>query len=332
MIKSNTLEEIKKQLDISKNIIISTHTNPDGDAIGSEIAFRNLCTFLGKKAVIINDTIIPQNLKFIDQTDSILTFDKSRDIQHFYTADLIVILDLNDPKRLKTVQEPTEKSKAHKVVIDHHIDPQKFANSYFIDTEATSTGQLIYNFISMYPDFTIDKETSTALYSAIMSDTGSFRFPRTNSETHKTIARLIDCGADPVSIYDNIYNTSSLSATKILGEALSNMKLYLDGKLCLMMITDDMFRRTGAKNEDIDNFVEKTLALKGVVIGIMISNMPQKNEIRVSLRSKGNFSARDVAVKFGGGGHFHAAGARLFDISLDEAKSKIIEEVAKHFN
>lgn len=332
MIISSTLLEIKKHLDKSKNIIISTHTNPDGDAIGSEIAFRNLCLFLGKKVVIINDSATPDNIKFLDTTDSLLTFDKSRDIQHFYSADLIVVLDLNDPKRLRSVQEPVEKSKAFKIVIDHHIDPKKFANSYFIDTEATSTGQLVFNLIGLYPEFSIDSYTATALYAAIMTDTGSFRYPRTNAETHKTIANLIENGADPVSIYDNIYNTNSFPATKILGEALSNMKVYLDGKLCLMMITDDMYRRTGAKNEDIDNFVEKTLALKGVVIGVIISNMPQRNEIRVSMRSKGDFSAREVAVKFGGGGHFHAAGARLFDISLDEAKSKIIEEVARHFS
>lgn len=328
----NDLDRVKNQLNKSKNIIISTHTNPDGDAIGSEIAFKNLCISLGKKAVIINDTETPDNLKFLDSEKCIITFDKARDIHHFYSADLIVILDLNDPKRLKSVQEPTQNSKAFKIVIDHHIDPQKFADLYAINTEATSTGQLVYNLIKLYPDFKFDSSTATSLYAAIMTDTGSFRFPRTSSDTHHTIAKLIDFGADPVSIYENIYNSGSLAATRILGEALSNIKLYLDGKLCLMMITDDMFRRTGAKNEDIDNFVEKTLALQGVQIGALISNMPNRNEIRVSFRSKGSVSARDVAVKFGGGGHFHAAGARLFDMSLDDAKSKIIEEIAKQIN
>jgi phosphoesterase RecJ-like protein len=317
------------KLSNSKNIIITTHTNPDGDAIGSEIAFKELCDFLGKKAVIINDSETPSNLKFLDPDNSILVFNKSRDIQHFYSSDLIIILDLNDPKRLKSVQEPLLNSKAYKIVIDHHIEPCKFADLYAINTNATSTGQLIKNFGDLFEKYKLNTKAATALYAAIMTDTGSFRFPRTDSETHKSIADLIDFGADPVSIYENIYNTNSIQATKILGEALSNIKLYLDDKLCIMMITDDMFRKTGAKNEDIDNFVEKTLSINGVKVGVLLANIPGKNEIRLSFRSKGDYSARDIASVFGGGGHFHAAGARLFDVSLDEAKSKVIEVAAK---
>ncbi|MBX3042927.1 MAG: DHH family phosphoesterase [Candidatus Kapabacteria bacterium] len=322
---------VKDKIEKSRYIIISTHTNPDGDAIGSEIALRNLVKHLGKKVYIINDSPTPDNLKFLDTENSILHFDKSRDIQHFYSADLIIIVDLNDPKRLKSVQEPVSNSRAFKIVIDHHIEPQKFADLYAINTEETSTGQMIFNLIRIFENFIIDSQTASAIYAAIMTDTGSFRFPGTNQETHITIGKLIECGADPVSIYDNIYNTGSLAATHILGEALRNIKLYIDGKMSLMMITDDMFRSTGAKNEDIDNFVEKTLALKGIQLGVLISNMPSKNEIRVSFRSKGVISARQLAAKFGGGGHFHAAGARLFDMSLDDAKSKIIEEAAKLF-
>ncbi|MDT3741460.1 MAG: DHH family phosphoesterase [Candidatus Kapabacteria bacterium] len=323
------LNKVKEKLDKSKYIIITTHTNPDGDAIGSEIAFKNLCLQLGKKAYIINDSETPSNLKFLDNANSILVFDKARDIHHFYSADLIVILDLNDPKRLKSVQEPIQNSKAYKIVIDHHIEPQKFADLYVVDIDSTSTGQMINDLLNLFPEFKLDTDSANALYAAIMTDTGSFRFPRTDSDTHRTIAELLDAGADPVVVYDSVYNTNSISSTKILGEALSNIKLYLGGKLCIMMITDDMFRRTGATNDDIDNFVEKTLAIKGVQLGVIIANIPGKNEIRVSFRSKGEFSAREIAGVFGGGGHFHAAGARIFDMSLDDAKSKIIEEVSK---
>jgi len=322
-------DKLKNKVLKSNYIIISTHTNPDGDAIGSVIAFRNLCWELGKKAFIIIDSVVPENLKFLDTQNTILIYDKGRDIQHFYAADLICVLDLNDSKRLKSVQSPVQNCKAFKIVIDHHIEPQKFADMYVMDTEATSTGQLVKDFYSFFPEIEINQESATALYAAIMTDTGSFRFPRTNTKTHIHIADLIKCGANPVSIYENIYNTNSLQATKILGEALSSIKLYLDGKLCLMMITDDMFRRTGAKNEDIDNFVEKTLSIKGVQIGVLMANVFGKNEIRVSFRSKGSFSVRDVAASFGGGGHLNAAGARLFDMSLDDAKSKVIEEIAK---
>ncbi len=323
-------ERLRSKVQKSNYIIVSTHTNPDGDAIGSAIAFRDLCISLGKKCFIIIDSEVPSNLKFLDTDNSILVYDKSRDFQHFYSADLICILDLNDSKRLKSVQEPILNSSAFKVIIDHHIEPQKFADLYIVDTEIGSTGQLVKDFYSYFPDVLIKKHSATALYAAIMTDTGSFRFPRTNSTTHIHIADLIKCGADPVEIYEKIYNNNSLAATKILGEALCNIKTYLNGKLCIMTITEDMFRRTGAKNEDIDNFVEKTLSINGVIVGVMIAFVAGKDEIRVSLRSKGDFSVRDIASNFGGGGHLNAAGARLFAMNLDEAKSLIIEEVAKY--
>ncbi len=325
----NDLKKIKEKILSSQNIIISTHTNPDGDAIGSEIALYHLIKQLSRKVTIINDSKTPDNLSFLDNDGIILTGDNPTSINCFYSADLIIIVDLNDSKRLKSVQVPVSKSKAYKICIDHHIDPQDFADMYYVDTESSSTGQLIYDLICEFNDVKLNSEISTSLYAAIMTDTGSFRFPRTTPKVHRIIANLIENGANPVTIYDKIYNSNSMSATKILGEAMSGIKLYLDGILCLMVVTDDMFRRTGAKNEDIDNFVDKTLAINGVKIGILISNIPDKNEIRVSIRSKNDYSARELAVLFGGGGHFHAAGARLFDISLDDAKSKIIEIAAK---
>ncbi|GAB1371089.1 bifunctional oligoribonuclease/PAP phosphatase NrnA [Candidatus Kapaibacterium sp.] len=316
--------DIYKIVSSSKNVVISTHTNPDGDAVGSEIALFSLLKKLGKSVTILNDSPTPDNLKFIDPENAIRKYD-STDIQYILSADLIIIADLNDPKRLKSLQEPIQNSKARKLVIDHHIEPQKFADYYYINTDETSTGQMVFDIFKLFDNIEFDVTDSTALYSAIMTDTGSFRFPRTIPKTHHTIAELIQNGADPVSIYENIYNSNSLAATLILGEALSNIRLYLGGKLSIMMITDEMFRRTKAKNEDIDNFVEKTLSISGVALGVLIANVSGKNEIRCSFRSKGNISARDLAVQFGGGGHFHAAGARLFDMSLDDAKSKIVE-------
>lgn len=326
------LNKVKQQILKSKYIIITTHTNPDGDAIGSVIALRNLCLHLNKKVYIINDSPTPDNIKFLDYDNSILVFDPAKDIHHFYSADLIIFLDLNDVKRVKSLKDIVTKSNAFKIVIDHHTDPQKFADLYAVDTESTSTGQLIKNLIDLFEDYKYDKNSAAALYAAILTDTGSFRYPRTNSITHRTIADLIEYGADPVEIYEKIYNSISISVTKILGLALSNLSLYLDGKLSIMVVTDEMFRKTKAKNEDIDNFVEKTLSIAGVKMGVLISNIPGKNEIRLSLRSKGDVSVLEIAKILGGGGHFHAAGARLFDMSLDDAKSKVISLAVANLN
>lgn len=330
----NFEQNLKKAVELfhnSKNIIISAHTNPDGDAIGSELGLYNFAKKLGKNCKIINDSETPDNLRFLPNSEEIYTYDRFEFYQDFENADLIFILDLNDPNRLKNVKDSIVSTRATKIVIDHHMDPQQFADIYCIDTESTSTGELIYKFISEYGDEHFNKEIAEPLYTAILTDTGSFRHFRTDAEIHRIAAKLIECGADPVSIYDNVYNYNPLPVMRLLGDALSGMKLYFGGIVCVMSIPDSLLRKYSANNNDLEGFVEKTLSVRGVQIGVLISDIKQRSEIRISMRSKGNYSVQEIASRIGGGGHYHAAGARMYDVTIDEARSQLIQILAQYY-
>jgi phosphoesterase RecJ-like protein len=314
----------------AKNIVISTHTNPDGDAIGSELALYHYAKQYNKNIEIINDTPTPANLIYLKGSEVIKIFDEGDYRQKFLNADLIIVVDLNDSKRLKSVQESVLKSRAKKLVIDHHLEPQNFADYYLIDSTASSTGEIIWRLINEDMNSMINPETANAIYCAIMTDTGVFRFSNTNAVVHSIISRLIDFGADIVDSYNCIYNQNSLQSIHLLGEALQSISLYFNNQVSIMTITKDMFLRTKALNEDIDNYVEKTLSIRGVKFGVLIAHILDNDEIRLSFRSKDDFiSAREVAVNFGGGGHEQAAGARIFDNDIHAAKSEVLNVIGK---
>ena len=328
MDKYNNIHACFEIFNSADKLIITGHTNPDGDAIGSALALYRFAKNCGKQSRILFDSPLPHNMHFLNNGEYEV-YDSTEHGGVIAGSDAVFILDLNDSRRLKRLEKPILDSGKRKVVIDHHLEPQDFANYYYTDNNASSTAELIYNFIKFTDYDKLDKGVAEAIYTGILTDTGSFRFPRTDADLHRIIADLIDKGADPVKIYDSVYNQNSLDTTRLLGQALNQLKLYCDGKLCVMAISRDMLRNSNATNEDLEGFVEKTLTLKGVQIGVMISEMDYQDEIRVSLRSKGEFSVREIAMEFGGGGHFHASGARCFNCSLEEARSKVVQYCAE---
>ncbi len=310
----------------SSNIVITTHANPDADAIGSALALYIYGKANNKNITVINHSPTPFNLQFLPNANEILTFDDSL-ISTIKNADAIFILDLNDSSRLKSMQNAVLKSNAIKIMIDHHLNPTLFCDIYCTDTMASSTGELIWRFLACDDNDNIDNSIATNLYAAIMTDTGSFRFPKTTPELHIIIAKLIVEGANPYDIYDKIYNCNTINATRLLGKALSNIEVVCNDKVCIMAIPRSFILDTNSIDTDIDNFVDKTLSIEGTVFGIMMAEITDKDEVRVSIRSKGDYSAREIAIKFGGGGHFNAAGTRIFNKNLSSAKELVINEI-----
>ena len=328
MTENILIEEFQKLNSIlinSKTAVISSHINPDADAIGSELTLWNYLKNIGIETKVINISESPYNLKFLDFDNCILTFSPYLHNDFILNADLSFILDLNDLDRLSDMKEVIEKSKSKKILIDHHLYPKKFADLSIIDFESSSTGELIWRFLN-FNNFKIDKFSAQALYAAIMTDTGSFRFSKTNGKVHRIIGDLIDAGAEADFIYNQIYNRLPFKAIKLLGLAFSSLELFFEDKICIMTISNDDFLRTGAMEDDIENFVEKTLSIEGVLAGVLLVEVKSRNEIRISFRSKSNINVRDIAYEFGGGGHLQAAGAILKNISLKTAKEKIIEK------
>lgn len=324
--------QIRIAIKNAKNIIISAHQNPDGDAIGSALALYHLTTSMGIKTKIILSDAVPPNYKFLSGADKIEVYDKEKHFIDFLSVDTIIVVDLNDQKRLGRLKDPFMNTKVKKIMIDHHENPYYFASPIYSDPSASSTALLVYKLIASYDDYTISKEMAEALYTGIITDSGNFRYPRTTSQLHRVTAELIDCGADPVEIYEKIYNQNSQAFVKILAKSLDSMELYLDGKLCIMIITDQMLQETGTTNQDIDLFAERTLSIEGVIAGVMLSNLEDSDNIRISMRSKGEFSVAEVAKSMGGGGHFHAAGAREFNKDIFDVRDDIINTFREFIN
>ncbi len=207
------------------------------------------------------------------------------------------------------------------------IKSQKnFADYYLVDTTASSTGEILYKLLSQDKEIVWTPEIAECLYVAIMTDTGNFRFERTDGEVHRIVADLIDYGVDPVKLYNEVYNKIPFRAAKLMGIGYSRLESYYDGKLVLMPIYHKDFVETNSEEEDTEGFVESLLSIDGVVMSILMMEIVERNEIRVSIRSKGDFSARNLALQFGGGGHINAAGCRFHNSDFQEIKQKIIEK------
>lgn len=320
-----------EKINQSNNIILTTHENPDGDAIGSTLALYQYIRSLGKNVKVINYSPTPPYLEFISYADDILVYEIEQHKEYFMEADLIIVLDLNDIPRMKTVGEAILSSRAYKIIIDHHLEPKEFADLIVVDTDAPATGELIYKLIKSDSAFKMSKGIVDAIYIAILMDTGSFRFDRTDSEVHHIAADLIELGADPVVLYDKVYNIKTLNAVQLQSMSQATTELLFDGKFSIALVRREFFQQTNTQKHDTEGFVEDQLKVLGVEAGVLLTQTTDSSEIRLSFRSK-TISIREIAVHFGGGGHAHAAGARIIGKTIDEVKSDVIKEVTKIFS
>jgi phosphoesterase RecJ-like protein len=310
--------------------VLTTHVNPDGDGIGSEVALAAWLVEQGKMASVLNHSSTPDVYMFLDPHHRIKQFIEKEDSLAVTDADVIVVLDTNDPERLRSMKQHVLESRAIKICIDHHPDPAPFANHYIIDDDATSTGEIIYRLLVQSSPGNLSPLVAQGLYCAIMTDTGSFRYPRVDPEIHKIAAHLIECGADPVAIYGEVYEQWSAGRIQLLGETLASLKTEFDGRLAHVTITQETLKRTRTNEVDTDNFTVYPMNIKGVVTGILFLELA--NGMKISFRSRGDIPINELAKEFSGNGHKNAAGARLYSGSLELVKKEVLNAAAKYVN
>lgn len=324
--------ELKKLKDIilkNQSFLLTTHVNPDADAIGSEIAFYFILKELGKECYIINHSETPYNLTFLDKDKIIMKFEADKHSYLFKEMDVLVALDFNRSDRVVSMQKYFKESNKTKICIDHHQDQEDFADYFFVDTEYSATGQIVYDLITETGIVTLSEETAYPIYAAIMTDTGSFRFERTTPKIHKIAANLLEHGVNPNDVFDKVYDQSKFSKMKLLGKALDSMKLYGNSKeICYMVLTRKMFEETKALESDTDNFVNYSLSVEKVKMGLLFVELT--NGFKISFRSKGAIPVNKLAAKFGGGGHINASGARLMNENMYNFIPKVLTE-SEHF-
>ncbi|NRR91895.1 bifunctional oligoribonuclease/PAP phosphatase NrnA [Winogradskyella undariae] len=333
---TNQIPEIKALLSTPKNIVIVPHRNPDGDAMGSTLALCHYLKLYNHNAVIIAPNDYPDFLKWLPGDDSVLKFETQQQESNklINAAELIFTLDFNAFHRAGNLMaEALEKATATMIMIDHHQQPDNYAKYTYSDVSMSSTCEMVYNFIEMLGDAEkINADIATCLYVGIMTDTGSFRFPATTSRTHEVIGSLIAKGADNSQIHNNTFDTNSYSRLQLLGRALQNLKVIPELRTAYITLSQAELDEFNFKKGDTEGFVNYALSLKGIIFAAIFIESHQDKIIKISLRSKGEFSVNEFSrVHFHGGGHTNAAGGRSDD-DMQTTISKFISILPQYKN
>jgi phosphoesterase RecJ-like protein len=323
-------------LSTPKNIVIVPHKNPDGDAIGSALGLFHYLKLRHPNTVVIAPNDYPDFLKWIPGETSIVKFEsqQTESKKLIDEADIMFTLDFNAFHRTGDLMSPTlENSKALKIMIDHHQQPDDYATYTYSDVTMSSTCQMVYNFIDMLGDTDkINADIATCLYVGIMTDTGSFRFRSTTSTTHRIVGDLIDKGADNTFIHNNVYDNNSFHSLQLLGRALQNLKVIPEYKTAYITLSQAELDEFNYKKGDTEGIVNYALSVEGVVMAAIFIENIQDAIIKISLRSKGDFSVNELSrAHFNGGGHTNAAGGKS-DLNLAETVEKFISILPHYKN
>jgi len=325
--KNEAIVALKKLLNSPKNIVIISHKNPDGDAIGSSLALGLYLKAKHHNISVIMPNDFPEFLKWMPDSDSILIYDYKTKIcdEKIAAADLIFTLDFNALSRVDTMQHVLENAKADFVMIDHHQEPDDYARFTYSDTSICATAQMVFHFIEKMGDIhLLNKDIAENLYTGIMTDTGSFRFRSTTSTTHRVVAQLIDLGVDNAKVHQNVFDANSAQRMQLLGVALQNLNILPEYKTAYITLSQEELDAHSHKKGDTEGFVNYALSVKDVVFAVIFIEHKEEGIVKMSLRSTGDFSVNEFAKKhFNGGGHKNASGGRS-ELSLEETVSQFI--------
>ena len=318
----NNFNGIKKILRENNSFLITSHINLDGDGIGSELALYFVLKKLNKKPIILNQDRLPGIYKFLPDSDKIHYLDDN--CIDPKSIDVCIVLDCSNTRRIGKTYEIFKNLK-NVINIDHHTSNENYGSLNYVDSSASSVGEIIFEMIKSINIDLIDKNISTCLFTAIITDTGSFRYSNVNFNTFAIASHLTSAGIKPYLIADNIYNKNTYTGLKLLGEALLTLEIDTSNYVSWVTITRKMLSDTNAKDEEIEGIVDIVTSLDKVEISILFRETKDK-KIKVSFRSKGNFNVNKFAGKFKGGGHLNAAGC-LCSGKLEEIKENILSEL-----
>jgi phosphoesterase RecJ-like protein len=317
------MDQIISHIKEANHILLASHADPDGDAVGSLLALGIAIGRRGQKTTIYNASPIPAVYRFLPSVERIV-----RHIKKAGIYDLALIMDCGDLPRIG--EASTTVSQIPVVInIDHHISNTGFGDIQLIDPSACSTAELVYRLIKAL-DVTLDKAIATSLYTGILTDTGSFRFSSTNQAAFAISQEMAELGVEPHDVAQHVYGTYSLGRIKLLNLALDSIEISQNGKLSIMTVTGAMFAETGTHPEDVDGMINYARRIEDVKVAALIQEQQNSNtnsnghcRYHVSLRSDGTVDVAAIAGSFGGGGHASAAGFQI-EATLTELKSDII--------
>lgn len=300
---NKTVEAILK----GQTFLVLAHEGPDGDAMGSTLALANALNEMGKEATAFNIDGVPDTFKFLPGSENVV-----KEIEAGRTFDVVFVLDAGELRRAQLDVRPMCKTLIN---VDHHPFSEDFGDIYYLDTDASATGAILYRIIKEL-DHPFSVEVATCIYAAILSDTGSFRYSNANREAFAIAGEMVEMGVDPWQVAGGLYESQEVERLQLLGLALNTIKISPCGRCAAMYVTQLMFDQVGVGAEYADSFVNYPRSINGVEVALFFREITPTS-FKLGMRSKGTIDVGALARELGGGGHHNAAGAELTG-SIDE--------------
>ncbi len=330
--KIQDIQAIQLLLSTPKKIAIIPHRGPDGDAMGSTLGLYHFLLKNNHHPVVVSPNEFPDFLAWMPGSETVKIYEKDKEncTKILEEAELIFTLDFNALHRTGEMEHVLAKLKAPFIMIDHHQKPDDYATFTYSDTSFGSTCEMIYNFILFLgKKEDIDKTIGTCIYTGILTDSGSFRFPKTTGTTHRIIAELIDLGVENTEIPTLLFDNSSFGRLQLLGRALQNMKVLTVHQTAYTTLTQDELNAFDYVKGDTEGIVNYGLSIKGIVFTAIFIENKEEKIIKISFRSQGDFDVNQFARDhFNGGGHRNAAGGKS-EVSMEETIRKFEDLVTK---
>jgi phosphoesterase RecJ-like protein len=318
----SALKQAVRLIEQADTCLVVSHLNPDGDTLGSALALYHGLILLRKHTVrLLCHDPVPEIYRFLPGSTAVET-----EPQPLTVYDLTLVCDMSQLNRAGR-HEPLIRHARRILQIDHHVPQEPFADVQLVDTSAAATAEIAYRLLRALR-VPLTPEIATCLLTGIVTDTFSFKFPNTTPRTLRIAAHLQQCGANISEINEQVFETRSFSAVKLLGLALATLKRTDDGRIAWAVIPRRAFEEAGAREEETEGIVNFIRSIHGVQVAMLLRESPHRNKIRVSLRSRGAINVAQIAQQFGGGGHENAAGCTL-EMSLSEAEQALLQEVQK---
>lgn len=313
MVIHNDFQKAVELLGRAGNVLITTHIRPDGDACGSMVALREALCAQGKQVSPLLISPLPQWYEFLfAEKVPVLGNDVTvEDLKAgcYNHCDLVIVVDTNSNAQLPGFEEYLKAADLPVLIFDHHITADGLGTVELVDSRAAATGQIIYDFFG-YAGWQVTEKIAEALFVAISTDTGWFRFSNTDSRTLRTAAELLEAGADPTAIYRRMYQSFSPARVRLMAEMLDTLQLHLDGRVATQYILRRDFERIGATGADTENLIDECQRIASVEVAALFVEL-KDGRFRCSLRSKGDMDVSTIARQYGGGGHRMAAGCHV---------------------
>ena len=329
--KDLTLKSVTKLFSEKRNIIFIPHSSPDADALGSCLALYHF--FNQENEVnIISPNEYTEILNFLPGSENILNYERDKENCEniINNGNVIFTLDFNSLGRARNLSSLISKSSATTIMIDHHENPDNYADITISNSKMSSTCEMVYDFICSIDKSIIDNKIATCIYTGIVADTGSFRFPSTTSKTLRVGSELINHGVNVTEIFEKLHNNFQFNRLKLLGSTINNFKRISGLPVVYTSITDNDQKVNNFKKGDSEGFVNFGLSVADILCSVLFIEKKDEGLIKISFRSKGDFKVNIFASKyFNGGGHEHASGG-ISRLSLKETEKKFIKDIKKY--